>query len=110
MIIADSILANAYVSGMKEDLHFEGAEYNYLTSFFIIGYCVGQVPSQLILTRSMLMSFRMLFGLISDVFHDKSAHHTGYQHVSFFGRLSLSALLLYAMFEMFSLFGLYWAS
>lgn len=47
----DHTVANAYVSGMKEDLNFEGAEYNYLSSFFIIGYCLGQIPSQLILTR-----------------------------------------------------------
>lgn len=43
--------ANAYVSGMKEDLHFAGADYNLLSTFFIIGYCIGQVPSQMILTR-----------------------------------------------------------
>ncbi|EEA22123.1 hypothetical protein EYB26_007787 [Talaromyces marneffei] len=42
---------NAYVSGMKEDLNFTGADYNLLSTFFIIGYVIGQVPSQMILTR-----------------------------------------------------------
>jgi MFS transporter, ACS family, pantothenate transporter len=36
---------------MKEDLDFTGADYNYLSSYFIIGYCIGQIPSQMILTR-----------------------------------------------------------
>jgi ACS family pantothenate transporter-like MFS transporter len=45
------IIANAYVSGMKEDLHFTGADYNLLSTFFIIGYVIGQVPSQMVLTR-----------------------------------------------------------
>ncbi|KAF4998003.1 hypothetical protein F66182_16322, partial [Fusarium sp. NRRL 66182] len=30
-------VTNAYVSGMKEDLHFAGADYNLLSTFFIIG-------------------------------------------------------------------------
>lgn len=46
-----SIAANAYVSGMKQDLHFQGADYNLLSTFFIIGYVMGQVPSQMVLTR-----------------------------------------------------------
>lgn len=45
------VIANAYVSGMKEDLHFTGADYNLLSTFFIIGYVIGQVPSQMVLTR-----------------------------------------------------------
>ncbi|EED16168.1 allantoate permease, putative [Talaromyces stipitatus ATCC 10500] len=44
-------VTNAYVSGMKEDLHFTGADYNLLSTFFIIGYVIGQVPSQMVLTR-----------------------------------------------------------
>ncbi|KAH8689109.1 putative pantothenate transporter [Talaromyces proteolyticus] len=44
-------VTNAYVSGMKEDLNFSGADYNLLSTYFIIGYCIGQVPSQLVLTR-----------------------------------------------------------
>jgi fucose permease len=48
---ANHVIANAYVSGMKEDLHFTGADYNLLSTFFIIGYVIGQVPSQMVLTR-----------------------------------------------------------
>ncbi|KAK6217366.1 pantothenate transporter liz1 [Colletotrichum tabaci] len=44
-------VSNAYVSGMKEDLHLTGNDLNYLTTFFNIGYIIGQLPSQLILTR-----------------------------------------------------------
>lgn len=36
---------------MKEDLHLTGNDLNYLTTFFNIGYIIGQLPSQLILTR-----------------------------------------------------------
>lgn len=39
------IIANAYVSGMKEDLNFQGNEYNLLQTFFTCGYLVGQIPS-----------------------------------------------------------------
>ncbi|KAJ4377343.1 hypothetical protein N0V83_000168 [Neocucurbitaria cava] len=44
-------ITNAYVSGMKEDLHFHGNQYNLLTTFFTCGYLVGQIPSQFLLTR-----------------------------------------------------------
>lgn len=36
---------------MKEDLQLTGNDLNYLTTFFNIGYIIGQLPSQLILTR-----------------------------------------------------------
>lgn len=44
-------VTNAYVSGMKEDLRFHGNQFNLLQTFFICGYLVGQIPSQLLLTR-----------------------------------------------------------
>ncbi|KAF8859964.1 retrograde regulation protein 2 [Acephala macrosclerotiorum] len=44
-------ITNAYVSGMKEDLNFHGDQYNLLTTFFTSGYLVGQIPSQLLLTK-----------------------------------------------------------
>lgn len=31
-------ITNAYVSGMKEDLNFQGNQYNLLTTFFTCGY------------------------------------------------------------------------
>jgi MFS transporter, ACS family, pantothenate transporter len=50
-LLDSSNITNAYVSGMKEDLNFQGNEYNLLTTFFTCGYLVGQIPSQLLLTR-----------------------------------------------------------
>lgn len=51
---ANCLIANAYVSGMKEDLNIHGDQYNLLTTFFTCGYLVAQIPSQFILTYSML--------------------------------------------------------
>lgn len=44
-------VSNAYVSGMKEDLAMTGNEYNLLTTYWTIGYILGNIPSQLILTK-----------------------------------------------------------
>ncbi|KUJ12367.1 MFS general substrate transporter [Mollisia scopiformis] len=44
-----SNLANAYVSGMKEDLGFVGNQYNLINTVFTVGYVVGQIPSNLAL-------------------------------------------------------------
>ncbi|KAI9729153.1 MAG: hypothetical protein M1834_007060 [Cirrosporium novae-zelandiae] len=44
-------MTNAYVSGMKEDLSLSGNDYNFLTTYWNIGYILGQVPSQIILTK-----------------------------------------------------------
>ncbi|KAH6612820.1 major facilitator superfamily domain-containing protein [Chaetomium sp. MPI-SDFR-AT-0129] len=40
-------LANAYVSGMKEDLGFEGDQLNQINTCFTVGYVIGQIPSNL---------------------------------------------------------------
>ena len=42
---------NAYVSGMKEDLGLYGNELNWLITFFQVGYIVGQVPANILLTK-----------------------------------------------------------
>lgn len=42
---------NAYVSGMKEDLGLYGDQLNWFTTFFQVGYIVGQIPSNILLTR-----------------------------------------------------------
>ncbi|KAK3312536.1 major facilitator superfamily domain-containing protein [Apodospora peruviana] len=42
-----SNLANAYVSGMKEDLNFSGDQLNQINTCFTIGYVIGQIPSNL---------------------------------------------------------------
>ncbi|KAF4119294.1 Major Facilitator Superfamily [Geosmithia morbida] len=43
-------VVNAYVSGMKEDLDMAGNDYNLLQTMFTVGYCIGNIPSQLIMT------------------------------------------------------------
>lgn len=66
-------MTNAYVSGMKEvwtvqssdyhkanksvthtvqDLDIQKDEYNYFTTFWTIGYIVGMIPSQIIITKT----------------------------------------------------------
>ncbi|PSN70592.1 pantothenate transporter liz1 [Corynespora cassiicola Philippines] len=44
-------ISNAYVSGMKEDLNLSGNDLNYLTTYWNIGYILGQIPSQLIMLK-----------------------------------------------------------
>ncbi|KAI1862829.1 uncharacterized protein JN550_009976 [Neoarthrinium moseri] len=44
-------LANAYVSGMQEDLSMYGNEYTYATVMYTIAYALMQVPSTLIVQR-----------------------------------------------------------
>ncbi|KAG7451448.1 MFS general substrate transporter [Guyanagaster necrorhizus] len=44
-------VTNAYVSGMKEDLNLHGNEYNYITTAWTCGYVIGQIPSNLLITR-----------------------------------------------------------
>ncbi|GAP89723.1 putative major facilitator superfamily transporter [Rosellinia necatrix] len=42
-----SNLNNAYVSGMKEELHFVGDQLNQVQAAFTSGYIVGQIPANL---------------------------------------------------------------
>ncbi|TPX12754.1 uncharacterized protein E0L32_000931 [Thyridium curvatum] len=42
-----SNLNNAYVSGMKEDLNFQGNQLNIINTCFTVGYVLGQIPSNL---------------------------------------------------------------
>ncbi|KAH9985455.1 MFS general substrate transporter [Russula vinacea] len=42
---------NAYVSGMKEDLHLHGNQLNYITASWAVGYVIGQIPSNMLITR-----------------------------------------------------------
>ena len=44
-------VSNAYVSGMKEDLGLNGNELNWFTTYYQIGYIVGQIPSNILLTK-----------------------------------------------------------
>ncbi|PIG69567.1 allantoate permease [Aspergillus arachidicola] len=42
---------NAFLSGMKEDLNMYGNELVTSTSIYTVGYVIGQIPSNLLLTR-----------------------------------------------------------
>ncbi|KJX98360.1 major facilitator superfamily transporter like protein [Zymoseptoria brevis] len=44
-------IANAYVSGMKEDLSMNKNEINLIDVAWTCGYVVGQIPSQILLTK-----------------------------------------------------------
>jgi len=44
-------ISNAYVSGMKEDLHMNANQLNLIDVAWTSGYVVGQLPSQVILTK-----------------------------------------------------------
>jgi len=72
-----SNLANAYVSGMKEELGFEGNQYNQINTVFTVGYVVGQVPSNLALyhlrPRIFFPSMTIVWGALTMV--TAAAHH-----------------------------------
>ncbi|KAF4222401.1 hypothetical protein CNMCM5878_005683 [Aspergillus fumigatiaffinis] len=42
---------NAFVSGMKEDLSLYGNQLNYMQTCWTVGYVIGEIPSNLLLTR-----------------------------------------------------------
>ncbi|KAI8957502.1 MFS general substrate transporter [Daldinia sp. FL1419] len=44
-------ISNAFVSGMKEDLGMNGNEINLVDTAWTVGYVVGQLPSQIVLTK-----------------------------------------------------------
>nr|XP_018266752.1 uncharacterized protein I303_00728 [Kwoniella dejecticola CBS 10117]OBR88910.1 hypothetical protein I303_00728 [Kwoniella dejecticola CBS 10117] len=44
-------ISAAYVSGMKEELELYGNEYNFMTTWFNVGYAIFLIPSQIIITR-----------------------------------------------------------
>ncbi|KAJ6164677.1 hypothetical protein N7470_003349 [Penicillium chermesinum] len=44
-------LNNAFVSGMKEDLGMYGNQLNYMQTCWTVGYVIGEIPSNLLLTR-----------------------------------------------------------
>ncbi|CAK7221930.1 hypothetical protein SBRCBS47491_004697 [Sporothrix bragantina] len=61
-------VSNAYVSGMKGDLNMVGNDLNYLTTYWTIGYILGNVPSQIALTyirpSIWLPSLELLWGCV----------------------------------------------
>jgi MFS transporter, ACS family, pantothenate transporter len=42
--------STAYISGMREELNFQGKDYNYMDTIFTITYAVFQIPSTSLLT------------------------------------------------------------
>ncbi|KAI8391808.1 major facilitator superfamily domain-containing protein [Radiomyces spectabilis] len=44
-------LANAFISGMEEELNITGVQYNWMVVMFMIGYLVMQIPSNMLLSR-----------------------------------------------------------
>ncbi|KAE8155316.1 pantothenate transporter [Aspergillus avenaceus] len=42
---------NAFVSGMKEDVGLYGNELNYMQACWTVGYVIGEIPSNILLTR-----------------------------------------------------------
>lgn len=44
-------IRNAYVSGLKEDLNFQGNQYNYLQTWWLVGYILGVIPAQVALCK-----------------------------------------------------------
>ncbi|KAK7203713.1 pantothenate transporter [Myxozyma melibiosi] len=46
-----SALTNAYISGMDVDLKLTGDRFNYATSMYYVGYCLFQIPSNIVLTK-----------------------------------------------------------
>ncbi|KAL4966652.1 putative MFS pantothenate transporter [Aspergillus stella-maris] len=66
-----SNLSNAYVSGMKEELGFEGNQLNVINTVFTVGYILGQIPSNLALTylppRVFFPSMVLLWGCLTMV-------------------------------------------
>ncbi|RWA12515.1 hypothetical protein EKO27_g2623 [Xylaria grammica] len=42
---------SAFVSGMKEDLGLYGNQLNYITTAWTVGYVIGEIPSNMILTK-----------------------------------------------------------
>ncbi|KAK9245762.1 major facilitator superfamily domain-containing protein [Lipomyces tetrasporus] len=46
-----SALSNAYFAGMQEDLDLTGNRFNYVNAVYQVGYCLFQIPSNIIITR-----------------------------------------------------------
>ncbi|KAF7523779.1 hypothetical protein G7054_g11640 [Neopestalotiopsis clavispora] len=42
--------SHAYISGMKEDLGFQGKDFNYMSTIYLVFYAVFQIPSTSLLT------------------------------------------------------------
>ena len=48
--LSRSSYSSAYISGMKEALHFKGKEFNYINTTYLVVYAVCQMPGTSLLT------------------------------------------------------------
>ncbi|KAJ3460943.1 hypothetical protein MRS44_011810 [Fusarium solani] len=51
LYIDRGVLANAYVSGMREDLELFGNQYIQLNAVYSAGYCISMIPATLLITK-----------------------------------------------------------
>ncbi|KAA1466254.1 MFS general substrate transporter [Dentipellis sp. KUC8613] len=60
---------NAYVSGMREDLHMHGTQFNQINTLFTCGYIVGMIPNNLMLQvvppRIWLPAMQIVWGVLT---------------------------------------------
>ncbi|KAL1851720.1 hypothetical protein VTK73DRAFT_9371 [Phialemonium thermophilum] len=88
-------VTNAYVSGMKEDLHMSGQDYNLLQTMFTVGYILGNFPSQLIMTKVRpsiwLPTLELLWGFLVMAMAGAKSVKTLYVLRFFIGLLEASA-------------------
>ncbi|KAK5094097.1 hypothetical protein LTS08_008726 [Lithohypha guttulata] len=62
-------IVNARLNGLSEDLNMKGTQYNTCISILFVGYLLGQVPSNMLLTRikpgAYISVFLGLWGIVS---------------------------------------------
>ncbi|CAH2353274.1 vitamin H transporter [[Candida] railenensis] len=56
-----SNISVAYINGMNEHYHMDKNQYNYLISFWTVGYVLGQIPSSMAMTK---FSARYYLGIL----------------------------------------------
>lgn len=61
---------NAYVSGMKEELHLSGNQYSLFGTFYNIGYLLFEIPSMMLISRPSLSRYypptmELLWGIVT---------------------------------------------
>ncbi|KAJ5455840.1 uncharacterized protein N7458_004104 [Penicillium daleae] len=61
---------NAYVSGMKEELHLNGNQYSLFGTFYNIGYLLFEIPSMMLISRPSLSRYypptmELLWGIVT---------------------------------------------
>ncbi|KJA30072.1 hypothetical protein HYPSUDRAFT_125890 [Hypholoma sublateritium FD-334 SS-4] len=64
-----SNISNAYVSGMREELHMFGTQFNKINTIFTCGYIIGMIPNNLMLQvvspRIWFPSMQLVWGILT---------------------------------------------